>query len=130
LIGYFDDLFNVSTTSGNLTQRPWFHLFQESFARWSELGGVTFTYEPHDNGAVLQTSGGVLGVRGDVRLGGALVDGASGTLAYTCAQQHTDQYGRNQLHSNPANNYRQLRNTIMHEREGVWPAHRARRTCC
>jgi hypothetical protein len=118
LVSYFDDLFNVSSTSGALAQRPWFHLFQESFARWSELGGVAFTYEPHDNGARLQTSSGVLGVRGDVRIGGAFVDGASGTLAYTWLPNSGDMVldtGETNFYANSANNYRQLRDTVMHE---------------
>jgi serralysin len=118
LISYFDDLFNVSTTSSDLTQRPWFKYFEQSFDRWSELGGITFKYEPNDNGSPLYSSSGVLGVRGDVRIGGALVDGANGTLAYTWLPDSGDvvvDTGETNFYSNSSNNYRQLRNTIMHE---------------
>jgi hypothetical protein len=118
LIGYLDGLFNVTSTSGNLTQRPWFNLFEDSFERWSALGGITFTHEPNDNGSVLQSSSGARGVRGDVRIGGAFVDGPNGTLAYTWLPNSGDvvvDTGESNFYSNPANNYRSLRNTIMHE---------------
>jgi hypothetical protein len=118
LISYFDGLFNVSTTSSDLTQRHWFTYFKQSFDRWTALGGIKFTYESHDNGSSLQTSSGVLGVRGDVRIGGAFVDGASGTLAYTWLPNSGDvvvDTGETNFYSNSSNNYRQLRNTIMHE---------------
>lgn len=118
LIDYFDDLFNVTTSSTNLTQRPWFPLFEQSFDRWSQLGGITFVYEPNDNGSQLQSSSGIKGVRGDVRIGGAFVDGSSGTLAYTWLPNSGDvviDTGEANFFSNPTNNYRQLRNTIMHE---------------
>ena len=61
---------------------------------------------------------GVLGMRGDVRIGGAFIDGASGTLAYTWLPNSGDvviDTGETNFYSNSANNYRQLRNTIMHE---------------
>ena len=118
LISYLDGLFNVATTGSDLTQRPWFPLFDDSFARWSELGGLTFLYEPSDNGTMLQSSAGVRGVRGDVRLGGAFIDGSNGTLAYTWLPNSGDvvvDTGETSFYANSASNYRALRNTIMHE---------------
>jgi hypothetical protein len=118
LISYFDGLFNVTSGGSDLTQRPWFTYFKQSFDRWTALGGINFTYESHDNGASLRTSSGVLGVRGDVRIGGAFVDGASGTLAYTWLPNSGDvvvDTGETSFYSNASNNHRQLRNTIMHE---------------
>ena len=118
LIAYLDGLFNVAATGADFTQRPWFRLFEQSFDRWSELGGITFLYEPSDNGSVLQSSGGVRGVRGDLRLGGAFIDGANGTLAFTWLPNSGDvvvDTGETNFFSNSANNYRALRNTIMHE---------------
>ena len=50
LISYFDGLFNVTSGGSDLTQRPWFTYFKQSFDRWTALGGITFNYEPHDNG--------------------------------------------------------------------------------
>jgi serralysin len=118
LIAYLDGLFSVTATSADLTQRPWFSLFESSFDRWSEVGGITFNYEPNDNGSALQSSAGVRGVRGDVRLGGALIDGQNSTLAYTWLPNSGDMVvdtGETSFYSNSASNYRALRNTIMHE---------------
>jgi serralysin len=118
LIGYLDGIFNVTSSSGPLSQRPWFHLFQESFDRWSQLGGITFVYEPNDTGTLNQTNNGALGVRGDIRIGGALIDGDSGTLAYTYLPNGGDMVidtGETNFYANSTNNYRQLRNTVMHE---------------
>ncbi len=118
LVSYFDGLFNVTAGGSDLTQRPWFTYFKQSFDRWTALGGITFTYESHDNGVSLQTSSGVLGVRGDVRLGGALVDGPSNTLAYTWLPNSGDMVvdtGETNFYTNSSNGYRQLRNTLMHE---------------
>ena len=118
LIAYLDGKFGDGSGGSNLTQRPWFHLFAESLDRWSDLGGITFVYEPSDSGSQLQTSGGALGVRGDIRFGGANVDGSSGTLAYTWLPNVGDMVldtGETNFFSNSANNYRRLRNTLMHE---------------
>jgi hypothetical protein len=118
LISYFDGLFNVTSGGSDLTQRPWFTYFKQSFDRWTALGGITFNYESHDTGSSLQSSSGSLGVRGDVRIGGALIDGPSGTLAYTWLPNSGDMVvdtGETTFYSNSSNNYRRLRNTIMHE---------------
>lgn len=118
LVSYFDGLFGVASGGSDHTQRPWFTYFKQSFDRWSALGGINFVYEPKDNGASLQTTNGALGVRGDVRIGGAFVDGASGTLAYTWLPNSGDMVfdtGETGFYSNSSNNYRALRNTIMHE---------------
>lgn len=118
LVSYFDGLFGVTSGGTDLTQRPWFTYFRQSFDRWTELGGINFVYESKDNGTSLQTSSGSLGVRGDVRIGGAFVDGASSTLAYTWLPNSGDMVidtGETNFYSNSSNNYRQLRNTVMHE---------------
>lgn len=118
LISYMDGLFG-SSGGGNLTTRPWFSLFQDSFDRWTELGGIKFVYEPNDNGVQMGgNTAGALGVRGDIRIGGAHIDGANGTLAYTYLPNNGDMVidtGETTFYSNSTNNYRQLRNTIMHE---------------
>jgi hypothetical protein len=57
-------------------------------------------------------------VRGDVRIGGAFVDGPNSTLAYTWLPNSGDMVfdtGETNFYSNSSNGYRQLRNTIMHE---------------
>ncbi|HEY3395165.1 MAG TPA: matrixin family metalloprotease [Lacipirellulaceae bacterium] len=117
LVNYFDDLFG-SNTSGDLTQRAWFHVIEESFDRWSQLSGITFVYEPNDDGPRLQDFSGYLGVRGDVRIGGTFVDGPTGTLAYSSLPDGGDivfDTGETNLLMDSAHNYRRFRNTLMHE---------------
>lgn len=118
LVSYMDGLFG-SSGGTNLTSRPWFSLFQDSFDRWSELGGINFVYEPNDNGVQMGgNTAGALGVRGDIRIGGATIDGPSGTLAYTYLPNNGDMVidtGETNFFSNSSNNYLQLRNTVMHE---------------
>lgn len=80
LISVFDGLFPGSV-GVPLVEKPWFALVQQSFNRWNEVSGVTFVYEPSDDGTVHGAFLGSLGIRGDVRLAGASVDGAGSTLA-------------------------------------------------
>jgi hypothetical protein len=83
LISVFDGLFPGSVGLP-LAQKPWFALIQQSFNRWNEVSGVTYVYEPADDGVAHGTAVGSLGVRGDIRLGGALIDGtgsSNNTLA-------------------------------------------------
>jgi serralysin len=117
LIAYFDGQFGAGAGGTNFTTRPWFHLFQESFSRWGQLGGITFIYEPNDSGA-LSGPAGALGTRGDIRIGGANIDGASGTLAYTYLPDDGDMVfdtGETSFFASSTNNYRAFRNTLMHE---------------
>jgi hypothetical protein len=117
LVAFLDGI--VPGGSGpDLTLRPWFPLIKGSFDRWSELGGLTFVYEPADDGVALGSSFGALGVRGDVRLGGTAIDGPSGTLAQTGFLNNADMtvdtadgvyYGAS------ADQYLNLRNTFTHE---------------
>ena len=71
---------------GGVTQQAWFSNVASVFDRWSEVSGLNFVYEPHDDGAALSNfasaAPGTAGVRGDIRIGGHAIDGTSGTLAY------------------------------------------------
>ncbi len=73
MVSYLDGLFSSGSGGSDLSQRPWFSLFEACFDRWNELGGINFVYEEADDGAQLYYNGGVLGVRGDIRLGGTEV---------------------------------------------------------
>lgn len=64
------------------SQATWKPLFDLTFARWSQLSGVTYIYEPNDDGATMNQNQGVLGVRADLRIGAKTLDGNSGVLAY------------------------------------------------
>jgi hypothetical protein len=118
LVNYFDGLFNVNTTSNDWTQRAWFPVIEQSFDRWSQLSGITFVYEPNDDGARLQDFSGALGVRGDVRIGGTFVDGPANTLAYSSLPDGGDiviDTGETNSIVDSATNHRRLRNALMHE---------------
>lgn len=118
-IAQFDARFGAGPGGSDLTQRPWFTYFEQSFNRWGELGGLSYVYEPNDDG-VQVTSGniGSIGVRGDVRISGKLLDGASGVLAYNNFPNYGDMVidtGDMNNYASAANNRRFLRNVVMHE---------------
>jgi uncharacterized protein (TIGR03382 family) len=119
MISFMNSNFDGNPSQPDLTQQPWFHLFEESFGRWAELSGVTYVYEPADDGAPHPSAGGELGARGDIRIGGYNIDGADNVLAFA----HLPPSGSDMVFdtgdaanfTNNANNHRYLRNTIMHE---------------
>src|SRR5262249_17853163 len=80
LISFLDTTFGAGSGGSDLTSRPWYTLFTDSFNRWSQLSGVTFNYESHDDGTTHNAGSGVLGVRGDIRIAGGSVDGPSGAF--------------------------------------------------
>lgn len=100
-------------------QKSGLDLIGEALGRWDELSGLTFVYEPNDDGGNHTDKRGILGVRGDIRMAGASIDGDGGTLAFNYFPSggadmvwDTDDGGD---FGNSSNNYRFLRNTIMHE---------------
>ncbi len=83
LIAFMDSLYGGGT--GPISNRPWFSLFQRAYDQWAQQTGLTFVYEPNDDGspyAGSATNRGVAGVRGDMRIGGNNLDGNSNALAY------------------------------------------------
>ncbi|MCA9230010.1 MAG: matrixin family metalloprotease [Planctomycetales bacterium] len=122
LISFMDTKFGTGPGGADLTLRPWFGFFEDSFARWTELGGITYVYEPNDDGATQGSSSsgsrGLLGVRGDIRIGAASIDGASGTLAFNYLPDNGDMVldsDDGAFFGNSSWQHRRLRNTIMHE---------------
>jgi hypothetical protein len=119
LISTFDATFGAGQGGSDLTQRPWFHLFSDSFNRWNQLGGINFAYESHDTTLTLGSStGGALGVRGDIRIGGANIDGSNGTLAETLLPQVGDiliDTADTSFFAESTSNQVAFRNTLMHE---------------
>jgi hypothetical protein len=65
---------------GNIN--TWLPVFQQVFDRWSQLTGVTYVFEPNDDGSTLVSLAGQLGVRADIRIGGHFIDGNFNVLAY------------------------------------------------
>jgi len=124
LVSVFDGLFPGSNGLP-LSEKPWYLLVEQCFDRWSDLSGLTFVPEPADDGLSGHPHGdlsspGVLNTRGDVRLGGAFIDGTSGTFAETGYIPNADitidtgdtaYYGN----SGGAFPYINLRTTLMHE---------------
>ena len=83
LVAFFNGIYgdNGSTT---IVGHSWFPLVSAAYEEWSQLTGLNLEYEPNDDG--VQQSGsiasrGVLGVRPDIRIFGAAIDGNSGVLA-------------------------------------------------
>lgn len=122
LIGWLDELIGAGPGGSDYTQRPWFDYFEQSYQRLGEVAGVTFVYEPHDDGIRHDGSlsaQGALGVRGDVRIGTSEFPAGTGVLAFN----YYPTYGGDMVinpnqednFGDPANNYRVFRNIIMHE---------------
>ena len=119
LISTFDATYGNGGGGSDLTNRPWFTPFANSFNRWSQLAGLSYQYSAADDGIAQDSNNpGILGVRGDVRIGGKNIDGPSGTLAYNYFPNFGEMVidtADMALYSNAANNYRFLRNVVMHE---------------
>ncbi len=119
LIAFLDSVRGSGPGGTDLTQRPWFGLFQQSFNRWSELSGLTFIHEPADDGRTISSGNvGVLGTRADIRIGGHSIDGASNILAYNYYPNYGDMVidtDESSLWSSTSNNSRAVRNILMHE---------------
>ncbi len=120
LVSFMNSNFGGNSSQTNLTLQPWFHIFTDAFGRWSQLGGVNFAYESHDDGVKHPSSNGALGVRGDIRLAGFNIDGASGTLAFTYiptggSDMAIDTADASLFKSGSNLNYVYFRNTLMHE---------------
>jgi serralysin len=124
LRSFFDGLYGAGPGGSDLTQRPWFTVFNSSFNRWAALSGITYVYEPADDGSALYTAGpfagaaGAVGVRGDSRIGAHLIDGSSGVLAYNFFPNTGEMVidtGDTALFGPGANNNRSARNILTHE---------------
>ncbi len=106
---------------GSLTEQAWFSTVASVFDRWSDISGLNFVYEPHDDGAALSnvasTAPGVDGVRGDIRIGGHAIDGTSGTLAYNFFPDNGEMIldTSDRFFFDTANHSLRLRNVMAHE---------------
>jgi len=108
------------------TPADWQPLFHQVFAEWGELSGVTYIYEPNDDGRNLGSSGGLAGVRPDIRIAAAPIDGNSGVLAYNWYPSNGDMLldVYDSFYNFKNNNSRRLRNTVAHEHgHGFGAAH-------
>ena len=99
----------------------WQGAIAAAFDRWTQLTGITFIHEPNDDGAAtVNLPPGIIGVRGDIRIGGHNVDGQSGSniLAYSSYPNFGDiciDTSNLAFFANQFSNSLNLRNLIGHE---------------
>ena len=118
LIAQFNTAFAGNPSETDLTVQPWFSHFADAFGRWSEVSGLNYVYEPNDNGQGFASAAGQLGVRADIRIGGASVDGSSDTLAFNFFPDNADMVLDTDdisLFADPTGDYINLRNIVAHE---------------
>lgn len=88
LIEKLNTAYGASPNPSDLTQAPWFELFENAFNFWAEATGNVYVYEPNDDGLDMidfenfTSPRGQVGVRGDVRIGGTRIDGDGNVLAF------------------------------------------------
>jgi hypothetical protein len=121
LIAFLDARYGVTTSSTDLTLRPWFSVFQAMFNNISLRTGLSYVYEPNDDAATFaQSSVGILNVRGDIRICGHFIDGETGsnTLAYNFFPNFGDMVidtSNVVFFGNTSSSSRRLRNVLEHE---------------
>ncbi len=98
----------------------WLPIFEGVFQVWGDLTGVTYVYEPNDDGSpwtAATIAPGVLGVRGDVRISAHTIDGTSGILAYNFFPDFGDMVldSGDGTYNNTSSNSLILRNVLAHE---------------
>lgn len=125
LVAFLDGVHHGGASPGgaDLTQRSWFSLMESAFERWDAVSGIDYEYEPNDDGIAVSSAfaaRGILGTRGDQRVGGHPIDGQGSPtfLAYNYFPNgadmviDTDEINR---WSNASSNFLLFRNTMMHE---------------
>ena len=99
--------------------QDWQDMFHLVFDRWEELIGTTYVHELNDDGSNTNNASGVLGVRGDVRIGAFNYanDGNGGVLAYNYFPNDGDMIfdAFDTFYNVRGNNSRRLRNVAAHE---------------
>src|SRR5205814_328373 len=69
-----DFIARMNALYGN--QATWLPIVTQVFSEWSAVAGITYVYQPTDDGVPMSsTNNGILGVRGDVRIGAHPIDG-------------------------------------------------------
>lgn len=98
------------------SQAVWQPLFQQAFDEWGTRTGTNYVFV-NDDGAAFPGSPGVLGQRGDVRIGGRTIDGPSNILAYNYFPNTGDMVidAPDTFYNNTSNGSLALRNVVSHE---------------
>ena len=116
LITFLDGVYNETATGPDVTTRTWFVLFQSVFDEFTSFSGLTFVYEPNDDGvAIGGGNSGVLGTRPDIRIVGHTIPAP--VIGCNFFPDHGDMALETSrgFFTNRANNSVRLRNTIGHE---------------
>ncbi len=97
----------------------WQALFAQVFDRWEDLTGLSYVYEPNDDGANTNGAVGIVGVRGDIRIAAYNFanDGNGGVLAYNNFPQDGDMIfdAFDTFYNITSGNSLRLRNVAAHE---------------
>ncbi len=117
-------VFDANFAGGHAT---WVARIAAALDRWDVRTGINYIQEV-DDGAVHPANDGVLGVRGDVRIGGRIIDGSSAVLAYNfypgSGGDMVLDTGDSTFYANAGLNYRNLFNVTAHEHgHGMGLAH-------
>ncbi len=102
-------------------EATWLPIFERVFARWGDVTGITYVYEPNDDGAdfsnITSESRGQLGVRPDIRIGGRAIDGNANTLAFNFFPTIGDMVidTTDNFFQNLSNESLRFRNVVAHE---------------
>ena len=126
LIAKLNAAYGAPEITDDLTTAPWFEIFETSFNYWAQVTGNIYIYEPNDDASpMLNYLSGSIGTRGDVRIGGTLIDGNSGTLAFNFYPDIGDMVIDSADSTNlGASQEATLRNVITHEHgHGLGLAH-------
>ena len=104
------------------SQATWQNLFAQIAASLSAQTGLTYVFEPADDGAPLASASGQRGVRGDVRISGSNLDGTAdggsgGVLAVNYFPDNSDMIidTSEGFFRDTSDNSLGLRNTVTHE---------------
>lgn len=120
--GYYGDAHDANDF--DYQGEAWFEEMEDAISRWNEVSGLTYVYEPNDDGVDLAggNSSGVIGVRGDVRISGHRIDGNSGVLAYNFFPDTADMVidTADNFYENLGGDSIRLRNVIAHEIGHGW----------
>ncbi len=104
--------------TGAPEDQPWFPIFRDLFDAIGSQTGITYRYEPNDDGrSISGLNPGQPGIRGDLRLCGHPIDGDGATLAYNFFPNHGDMVidTSDGWFEDLSSNSRRLVNTISHE---------------
>lgn len=117
LRGWLAEIYGGSRT-GPVEEEAWFALFEEAFSAMGSTCGVEFRFEAHDDGAPVGSGiSGVLGVRGDIRIGARSLDGTGGLLGISLGPDEGDMVldSGDALLSLTGSDSLRLFNTLTHE---------------